>query len=46
MSSVVCQLQLDREEVLEEDKVQVVKIVEECSNTELVLCGWLFTSGK
>lgn len=33
-------------EVLGEDKVQLVKMVEECSNTVPVLCGLLLTSGK
>lgn len=42
--SWTCQLHLDREEVLEE--VQLVKMAEECSNTGLVLFGWLLTSGK
>lgn len=41
-----CPLHLGRGEVLEEGKVQLVKMVEECSNTELVLCGWLLTSGR
>lgn len=33
-------------EVSGEDKVQLVKMVEECSNTVPVLCGLLLTSGK
>lgn len=38
-------LALDREEMLGEDKVQLVKVVERYSNTGLVLCGLPLTSG-
>lgn len=46
LASNPAELHLGREQMSREDKVQLVKMVEKCSKTGLVLCDLLLMSGK